>query len=387
MIRAKTVSIVSDDAFSAGQECATELQEDLGSAPELMILFSASKYNHSQVLDGIYSVLPNVQLAGCSSYAEINSEEGLTHSVTAMGLKLDQIEFKIFQIEDVKEDSHSAGRDFGAEVLGFEPNLLIVFPDGLRCNGTQFLLGLQEVLGKKFPIVGGIAADMGEFVKTYQFANQRVLSGGVTGIALKGPIEIVTAAKSGWAPVGGTKVCNKVEQGNILLELDGKPALDVYKDYLQHRVSEMPLVSVEYPVGVVGGVAGTQKLPDDQILLIRAIKGIDEDRKAIFFGGDVPEGAIIRMTRATKDDVIRGATEAGHMVMENMKTPKLAFIFDCMARKVVLGARYKDELKDVFAKLGTELPKIGFYTYGELSPVQGVTMHHDETFTIALVRA
>ncbi len=135
MIRAKTVSIVSDDAFSAGQECAT-------------------KYNHSQVLDGIYSVLPNVQLAGCSSYAEINSEEGLTHSATAMGLKLDQIEFKIFQIEDVKEDSHSAGRDFGAEVLGFEPNLLIVFPDGLRCNGTQFLLGLQEVLGKLSPVQG-----------------------------------------------------------------------------------------------------------------------------------------------------------------------------------------------------------------------------------------
>lgn len=387
MLRAITVSIVSDNANAAGRECATELLEQLNGEPDLILLFTAANYDHTEVLAGIYSVLPRVQLSGCSSYAEINSEEGLTHSVTAMGIKFEKIEFKIFQIDDVAGDSHGAGRAFGADVKAFDPTMLIVFPDGLRCNGTQFLLGLQEMLGKTFPIVGGIAADLGEFERTYQFANQRVLSGGVSGVALKGSIEVVTAAKSGWHPVGGTRVCTKVEDGNTLLEIDGKPALDLYKEYLQHRASEMPLVSAEYPVGVVGGVTGTQRLPDDPILLIRAIKGVDEARKAIIFGGDVPEGAVIRMTRATKDDVIKGAVEAGNHVLDAMKKPCLALVFDCMARKVVLGARYKDELKAIFAKLGDDLPKVGFYTYGELSPVQGVTMHHDETFTIALLRA
>ncbi|HMY19815.1 MAG TPA: FIST C-terminal domain-containing protein, partial [Polyangium sp.] len=109
-------------------------------------------------------------------------------------------------------------------------------------------------------------------------------------------------------------------------------------------------------------------------------------RRAIVFGGDLPEGAEIRMTTATKTDVISGADDASARALTNLPRASIALVFDCMARKVLLGPRYREELNRTFEQLG-DIPRIGFYTYGELSPVQGVTMHHDETFTIALIGA
>ena len=82
-----------------------------------------------------------------------------------------------------------------------------------------------------------------------------------------------------------------------------------------------------------------------------------------------------------------GADEAGAKVCAALPRPTIAFFFDCMARKIVLGPRYKDELRATFARLGPDVPKVGFYTFGELSPVEGTTMHHEETFTIALLQA
>ena len=387
MIKATTVSIVHDDSRQAGIEAAEELLDELGGEPELVLLFAGARFNQAEILAGIYSRLSaGVRLVGCSSYGEINSEEALVNSVTAMGLRFDGVTFQTFKIAG-GGDSFGRGKAFAAEVKAFEPNLLIVFPDGLGMNSTQFLLGLQEVLGRSFPIVGGVAADQGDFSRTFEYFDREVLSGGAVGVALKGPIEIVTAAKSGWLPIGATHTCTRVEDGNVLLELDGHPALSLYREYLGERYKEMPLVGVEYPIGMVGGVPSTQKLPDEQILLLRAIKGVDEARQAIVFGGDVPEGAEVRMTRATKQDVIRGADEAGTKVLAALSEPSVALIFDCMARKIVLGPRYKDELKATFARIGDRVPKIGFYTFGELSPVQGVTMHHDETFTVALLKA
>ncbi len=386
MIRAKTASIVNTDSYEAGREAVEELLDQL-ERPELVIAFVSATLDPARALAGINDGLPaGVEVVGCTSYAEINSEECLSGSVTVMGLRLEGLSFKPFCYRAERAEPHAAGAAFAREVKDFGGDLLIVFPDGLELNSTRLLLGMQSVLGQQFPIVGGIAGDDAKFEKTYQFAGREALSGAVVGVALKGPVELVSAARSGWHPIGKTRTATRVEDGNVLLELDGEPALEIYRQFLDHRWDEMPGVGVEFPIGVVGGVPGTQKMPDEQILLLRAIKGIDDRRQAIIFGGDIPQGAELRMARATRDDVIAGADAAGAEVCARMPAPSLALVFDCMARKVALGARYREEVKRTFAALGPDVPKIGFHTFGELSPVQGVTMHHDETFTIALIK-
>lgn len=388
MIKAHTASIVHEDARIAGRDLALELLDELGDKPDLVLLFVSARYHLEAVVNGFHQACgPGVQVAGCSSYAEIDQIGGKTESATAMGMKFGpKVSAKTLSAIVENNDSRALGQRLGEEAKRAGANLLMVFPDGMKVNGTQFLLGLQDILGSSFPIIGGVAADLGQFTETFQIHDQKVFQGGASVVALCGPITLSTAAKSGWIPVGATRHANRVENGNICLEIDGRPALDLYEEYLGPRAAEMPGVSVEFPIGLVGGVPSTQRLDDDSILLLRAIKGVDRERRAIVFGGDLPEGAEIRMTTATKTDVISGADDASARALTNLPRASIALVFDCMARKVLLGPRYREELNRTFEQLG-DIPRIGFYTYGELSPVQGVTMHHDETFTIALIGA
>jgi len=390
MIKAATVSSFHDDALEAGRVAAEELLDELGAQPEVVLLFASARHDTARVVEGLHRRLDaGVRVVGCSTYAEIGAEEGMSGSVTAMGMRLGVVEHRAFKVADLGADPYAGGLALGAEVSAFGPSILILLADGL-VNTDRLILGLQEVLGQEMPIVGGMAGDDARFVRTFQILDREVMSGGAVALALKGQVEMVTGARSGWLPIGATRRCNRVVDGNVVLEMDGRPALELYKEYLGARWKEMPGVGSEYPVGIVGGLGvnrpGAQRLEGDEaILLLRSVKAVDEARQAIVFGGDIPEGAEVRMTRATREDIIRGADALGARLTAAMPAPSLALFFNCGGRKLVLGPRYNDELKATFARL-PGVPKIGFYSFGEFSPVNGVTMHHDETFTMALIR-
>ncbi|MDI3290019.1 FIST N-terminal domain-containing protein [Polyangium sp. 15x6] len=386
MIEASTVSIVHDDARRAGRDAADELIDVMGGRPDFVLLFGSAKYDGRAVLDGLRGRLgSDVRIAGCSSFAEIDDSGGLTESVTAMGLRLGGA-LRVTPLADVSNDGddRALGRRLGERARALDPSLLLVFYDSLRVNGPHVLHGLHDVLGATFPMVGGGAGDLGQFVRAYQIADGEVLSGGASVVVFSGPIRIATAARSGWIPVGGEHRITGVEKGNVVRTIDDRPALELYQEYLGARAAAVASVAVEFPLAVVGGLEGTCRPAEGEIAVLRAVAGIDTQRKALILGGDLPEGTIVRMTTGTRDDVIRAAEVATERALRALPNPSCALLFDCMARKLVLGTRYRDELNKPLERLGS-IPKAGFYTHGELSPVDGVCMCHNETFTIALL--
>lgn len=383
MLEAVTASITHDDAHQAGRDVAAELLEGLGGQPDLVLLFAAAEYDPRRLLDGLYSKLaPAVQLVGCSSYSEISGREALSGSVTAMGLRTGGLGFRTLRAEHDRKDSYAIGRSIGEQARECGAELLVALPDGIYLNSTTFLRGAQDVLGARFPIVGGVAADDLRFERTYQYIGRDVIEGGAVALALQGPLRLATVAQGGWQPIGATRRCTRVE-GKVVLELDGQPALNLYREYLGGLGRDLT-AGVEFPLGVVG-VPGRPRRSDEEILVVRAVQGADEARGGLHCSGDVPEGAEVRMTRASKDDLIRGASDALADVHRRLPSARVALIFDCTGRKIVLGARYKEEIAAAFARLPDDIARVGFYTYGELAPVDGETMHHDETFTAVLI--
>lgn len=384
--RAFSVSIVHSDARSAAEEAAEELLEGLGGPPDLVFCFFSAELDAEQVVAGLRGRLPGPpDVVGCSSFAEVGQDEALTHSVTALGLRLPGLRWQAFAHPASDLSSAELGRRIAEEIRPLHPEVVFLFPDVLRQNATQLLHGLQSVLGTELPILGGAPADSGTFTRTFQVCNDTVLSGGVCGVALRGGVRIATAARSGYHPVGAPRTATRVESGNILLELDGQPALRVYRDFLGARASEMPAVSVEFPLGVLDDGRATEAYSP----LVRAIFRIDEERQALILGGDlVQQGAHnsrIRLLRATREDVVKGAVAATQEVAAQMPRPDVALVFNCMSRKVVLGPRYKEECAAAYRLLPQDLPRAGFYTYGELSPHAGASAHHESTFTLALL--
>lgn len=391
MVRATTISIVHEDPFTAGRDAARELLSSFGGDPELCVLFASAELDPRRVLDGFWSAMtPGVRVVGCTSFAEVNAEEGLSGSVTVMGMSLGGISFEpvsIPQEGDGMEASRAVGRELGERLAAFEPSLIMIFPDGIRTRATPMLEGIQEVLGAGVPVIGGLSAAKGDMSESYEFFDREVLSGGVVGVALKGRLELVTGAKTGWRPAGPPRTCTRIEEGRGIAELDGQPAGALYLEYLGERAREMPLAGLEYPLGVVGGGPQIQRLPEGEpVVIVRAVVGIDEQSQTLLCLGEIPPGSEVCMMKATKDELIRASNDVGAAALQAMPDPDLALIFTCLGRKLVLGPRYKEELKGTLARLA-DTPTIGFYTYGELSPVHGVTRHHHETFTIALIKA
>lgn len=389
MIRAATASIVHEDAFWAGREVIRELRDELGSAPGLVLLFASSLVDQARLLDGVASVLPaSCRLVGCSSLAEIDNREALLRSVTAMGICFDgAVGCETFRLEGPVTDPLSAGRALGERVKSVSPSLLLLFPDGLRMHVAPFLRGLQDVLGPRFPIAGGIPSDDNKHQATHEYEGRSAFSGGVAAAAFTGPLDIACAARAGFRPVGTPRTSTRVDDGHILVELDGTPALDLYRQHLGDNAERMPYAGLDFPLGILGGNLGLQTIDEgNDICLIRAPYAFDETRKGLVCLGDVPLGARIAMTRTTKDDLIRAAVDACDIALRAMSNPDVAFIFSCGGRKLLFDVRFHEEMEHVSARLGEALPKIGFYTYGEIAAVNGVTMCHNETFALVLLK-
>jgi hypothetical protein len=374
------VSIVHPDPSRAGADVAQELLDELGRAPDLVLLFASAALAPQAVLDGFYSVMPAaVRLIGCSSYAEINSEEALTHSVTAMGFRLGPVEARVVRGEP--GPGRAVGAAMAAELADFGPSLLLVLPDVLTVNVAHLLRGLQGALGRTLPIIGGAPADMGAIAATHPFIGREVFPGGVVAVALRGPLRVVTAADSGYTVFGSERTVTRAE-GVKIREIDGMSAVQAYVDALGPRASELPGAMIEHPLGIVG-VRGERR--GEAAPLIRVVFAMQPEEGSLVLGADIAEGTIIRMTRGSRDALLAAAGSACRRVASEMPRPAAAFVFNCMSRKVVLGARYKDELRAAFAAMPDGVPTIGFYTFGEVCPVDGVAMHHESTFTLAFL--
>lgn len=387
MLTAKTASITHDDPYQAGRDLAAELNDTLGGSPDVVLLFAAPTYDPHHLLAGLHRRLaPRVQLVGCTSYAEIGHEGAVSGSVTALGVRTRDLDAHALVATRASGDSHAVGRALGVQAHERGAALLLLFVDGLRLDSSAVLSGAQSVLGPEFPIVGGLASDDARFERTREFCGRDVFEGAAVGLALSGPLRHATVARGGWEPVGATRRCTRVERDRLVLELDGQPALNLYREYLGAQGRDLKTAGIEFPLGIVG-LPDRPWSGDDEVHVVRAVYGVDEARGGLQCNRDVPEGAEIRMLRATKDDLIRGASEAAADLGRALPEGRIALLFDCFARKMVLGARYKEEVAAAYSRLGPELARVGFYTFGELAPVAGRTMHHDATFTAVVIEA
>lgn len=379
MLAATTASITHDDPVQAGRDLAAELNDGLGGQPDLVLLFAAPAYTPHALLDGLYRRLdPRVPLIGCTSFAEIGATEALAGSVTALGLRSDTLGIHTLCAPRSHGDSFAIGQSLGRQARARGSALLVLLVDAIHLDSDAVLTGVQSVLGPRFPIVGGIAADDARFARTHQFHGRDVHEGAAVALALSGPLRLATAACGGWEAVGATRRCTRAGGDRLLLELDGQPALNLYRDYLGAHGRDFKTAGIEFPLAIV---------EDDEVQVVCVVHGVDPARGGLRCNRAIPEGAEVRMLRATKNDLIRGAADAASDLQQRLPGAQLTLVFDCFARKLVLGARYKEEVTAAYAHWPADRARVGFYTYGELAPVRGRTTRHDATFTAVAIEA
>ena len=391
MIKAGVGRSNNPDAIKAGAEACEEALSQAGNKADLIVVFSTVAYDQKKMLEGVRSISKEIPLVGCSDSGEITTEGPVSKHVAVMALSSDTISFTIGVGTGADKDSQKAGAMVAREVkekAKGEVALFLGITEGLAENGAAIPRGIQEVFGRNFPIMGGAAGDDFLFQKTYQYCNDQVLTGAVIGVGLSGKFSFGVGVRHGWEPIGLPMKVTKTE-GAKLIEVNNRLALSIYEDYFGKKAEELikePIARMAYTYPLGMSVEGSPEL------LIRDVV-IANEKGEITCAAEIPEGSEIRLMLGDPEKAIQAAKEAAEEALAQLKgvKPKAVFVFDCMARNKLLGARIGEEIAAIQNVLGKEVPLIGFYTYGELAPLGGIlgpecfSVWHNETMALMVL--
>ncbi len=351
-----------------------------GDAQVLLVFGAVSFFHEAGLVPALTQRCPGAILVGCSSSGEVTDqgvEEGCC-TVTALSFERVRLQAFATSLADMG-DSESAGVRLGGDLLAPDLNAVLLFGPGVHINGSALLQGLSHTLGANIPVMGGLAGDGGAFVQTYTLSPGGISDHQVVALGLYGEgLVLGHGSLGGWEPFGPERRVTR-SAGNVLYELDGEPALDIYKRYLGAHAAGLPASGLLFPFAMGGEQEGKDGL-------IRTILGVDEHSGSLILAGDVHEGGSLKLMHASTDRLVDGAEGAAMAAMEMLQggSPALALLVSCIGRKLVMGDRVDEEVEAVAAVFGQGAVLTGFYSNGEISPFMpgGACRLHNQTMTV-----
>lgn len=349
--------------------------------PLVLVFGNRYQLEAPSIFNEIHSLFPDGHIVFGTTSGEILGEEVHENTVvlTAIGFEKSTFKVRTKNISEFKNDGFSLGEALVGEFSKEGLRYLFLVSEGSFINGSALINGIEKGKDSKIGLSGGLCGDDDRFERTMASYNENPKNGEVVAIGFYGEdLEITSANFGGWTAFGPERIITK-STGNILYELDGKPALDLYRMYLGDKAKELPKSALLYPLSVR---SSREKEP-----IVRTILNIDEDTNAMILAGDVPEGSYVQLMMSTVDDLTNGAKTAAELATNNRKEqPELAVLVSCVGRKLVMDQRIEEELEEVKSIIGHNVAVCGFYSYGEMAPFvnQEHCMLHNQTMTLTL---
>ena len=371
---------VEQKKWSKSQGWEIISDHELRSKAQLVFVFgSTDLVQNNDLFAEIKSQYPDAEIVVSSGSSEIMAGKVEQHTLNVTALYFEKTKIKTLEInlEDVK-DSFDVGAHISATIDKENLSNLMIFSNGNLINGSHLLTGLQFNLSEAVPITGGLAGAYDPFSSTYTGLNSIGSEGKVIGIGFYGEhLKIGHASKAGWTAFGPERFITKATN-NVLFELNGEPILDFYKKYLDALFDDVVEAMRIYPLGI--------KTEDGDERILRAFLNYDPDTGGALFGGDMPEGAKVRMMRSNVNSLIDAAGDAALSSIKpfEISNPDLAICISCVGRQFVLQDWINEEIDSVIDIIGNETPVTGIYSYGEIAPQapRRKSELHNHTMTI-----
>lgn len=369
---------VKQVTLQPGQQLAVGLAPLVALAPQWVLVFGEAGLL-KQVGAELVAWFPAAICMGCSTAGEI-SAQGVSDGtcvVTALRFDATPLVTSSTRLQDM-DDSFAAGQRLGRQLPLAGLRAVFVLGQGVTINGSALIAGMTEVLGTTLPITGGLAGDAAAFKETWVLDASGVHIDTLVCVGLYGDRLVFSHGSfGGWSPFGPARKVTRCEN-NVLYELDGSPALEVYRRYLGDHARGLPASGLLFPFAMVGS-------DHTEVGLIRTILGMDEAAGSLTLAGDIVPDGYLRLMHASTDALVGGAEAAAQAARAMFDAPGegLALLVSCVGRKLVMGGRVDEEVEAVGDVLGRAV-LAGFYSNGEISPFadNAVCKLHNQTMTI-----
>ena len=374
---------VAQISIRSNLQFAQDLVPLIALKPNLLLVFG-SVLLVQEIQAPLAQAFPQAVRVGCSTAGEI-SAQGVSDDtcvVTASRFDASTLVESTTRLAGMT-DSYAAGQRLGGQLPREGLRAVLVLGQGVAINGSALIAGLSELVGSHVPITGGLAGDAAAFTQTWVMSKEGVRADTLVCVGFYGErLSFTHGSYGGWSSFGPARKVTRCDF-NVLYELDGEPALDVYKRYLGDHAKDLPASGLLFPFAMLG--------KDQQDAgLIRTILGVDEAAGSLTLAGDIDPDGYLRLMHASTDALVDGAEAAARAAQEMRNGPvagkqgSLALLVSCVGRKLVMGGRVDEEIEAVADVFGQGAVLAGFYSNGEISPQAGCMdcKLHNQTMTI-----
>jgi hypothetical protein len=346
--------------------------------PQLLLAFGAAHW--LQALAEHRAQFPQAHWLGCTTAGEISSQGVSDDTCTVTAVKFDHacVCAASTQLAGM-DDSLAAGQRLAQALPPSGLRCVLVLGQGVNINGSALIAGLAQVLAPGVLVTGGLAGDGAAFKETWVLHDGGADGEHVACVGLYGAeLRVTHGSYGGWLPFGPARKVTRCAS-NVLFELDGEPALEVYKRYLGEHAKDLPASGLLFPFLMLGR-------DQSDLGLIRTILAVDDATGSLTLAGDIESEGYLRLMHAGTDALVEGAEVAAGAARHEPQAggQSLALLVSCVGRKLVMGGRVEEEVEAVADILGKASVLTGFYSYGEISPLTGevACKLHNQTMTI-----
>ncbi|MDA8430486.1 MAG: FIST C-terminal domain-containing protein [Geobacteraceae bacterium] len=378
----------------AGKEAALKALQQAGIArPDFVFVFATVGYNQEILIRSIRAATGGAPLSGCSGEGIITQETvaETNFAVAVMVISSDELRFHNARVREIDQQAAGAGERLATAIQPFlaaDSIACFMFADGLVFDFDPFLAMFEKTLQREspLPVFGGLAADNWASKKTYQYHDDDVFCEGISCVVMSGSGAVAWGINHGCVPVGSTRTITR-STGNIIYEIDGIPALDAMKEYFDEDwKSQWNKTSLNLCLGF--------KTPEHirqgyEEFVIRYMVSKNDQDGSVTIQSDVQDGTDLWIVRRDRELISGGLQAISHQIKGTTGTrrPKFILQFECVGRgKVVFREQEKMELtRSLQDEIGSEIPWIGFYSYGEIGPIANFNCFHNFTSVVTAV--
>jgi len=221
--------------------------------PLVMVFGNRYMLEDASIYKQVSALFPDGHIVFGSTSGEIINEavQERTIVLTAIAFEKSSFIVRTKNVKDFENNDFDLGQALMKEFPKDDLKYFFLVSEGSTVNDSALIKGFENGKSKNIGLSGGLCGDDDRFEKTLASYNQNPKEGEVVAIAFYGDtLEITSANFGGWTSFGPERIITKSDN-NILYELDGKPALDLYKRYLGDKAKELPKSALLYPLSVV----------------------------------------------------------------------------------------------------------------------------------------
>jgi len=383
----------SPNTARAAAEAVAQARRTLGGKPpKFGCVFAGPDHPLPELMSAARAAADGADLLGCTTAGEF-TEEGLTHGGVAVFLVAsDDTQHLLAFASGLKEQHEKAADELASGFAAVQreaqsrrriASTTVLLTDGLAGTAERSLGVLADRTGFAQQIVGGAAGDEGRFRET------TVAAGGRSGRDAMAALHVFSEKTWGVGLGHGLRPASprmRVTRahGNVVQQIDGRPAFDVYKDHAAGR--GIALSAGDAGPYMIGNELGVFLF--DHLNRARAPLGVNPDG-SLNLAGDIPEGASVCILDGEPENMVAAASDAAKEAQRRLEGGRAAgvVVFDCVCRGMILKDRFTQEIEAVRRVFG-DVPVAGFLTYGEIARYGGkLDGWHNTTAVVVAIPA